>query len=407
MPIPSSAGSLLLGLIAAVAVLSTLLSTAALFWVTRRKRPLPDFTPPVTIFKPLKGVDDCLEANLRSFFRLDYPVFQLLFRVADENDPAAAVVERLLAEFPEHDARLILGGPAFGLNPKVESLAIMSRFRKHDFILISDSNIRVRPSYLRETVCHLQDPKVGLVSNLFVGTGDVTAGAAFDNLQVNGFVAGNVALASILNITCVIGKSMLMPVRVLDEIGGFGSVRNFLGEDQLIGILVKKAGYSIRLSPHIVENVNQSRSTLGFLSRQSRWYKVRRGLALAAFLSEPCVNLTTVGIVWALSSGSGLAWSGFFVLTGLGVFRDALHTKLLRNTYPRARYWLLSPVKDVFLLPVWFDAIFNPKIFWRGRQYWVGRYTRLRASRATRVVRKRVRSVRRVRKVRAREKGDA
>src|SRR5512144_1151448 len=135
--------NLLLGLVAAVAVTSTLLSFAALHWATRHPRRLPDFTPPVTIFKPLKGMDEGLEENLRSFCQLDYPTYQLLFCVADADDPAIAVVERLLRKFPGHDATLVVGCPEFGHNPKVVSLAAMDRYRKHDTILISDSNIRV------------------------------------------------------------------------------------------------------------------------------------------------------------------------------------------------------------------------------------------------------------------------
>src|SRR5262249_31426804 len=132
----------LLGLAAIVAVSTTLFGMASLFWVTRRRKNLPAFTPPVTIYKPLKGHDEGLEENLRTFFLLDYPTLQLLFCVANHDDPAIAVVQRLLAEFPDQDARLIVGCPAFGLNPKVESLAAMDRYRKHSTILISDSNVR-------------------------------------------------------------------------------------------------------------------------------------------------------------------------------------------------------------------------------------------------------------------------
>ena len=194
--------NLLLGLVALMAVTTTLFGMVALLWVTRRRAGLPDFTPPVTIFKPLKGEDEGLEENLRSFFRLDYPTYQLLFCVADADDPAIAVVDRLLAEFPGHDARLIVGRPAFGLNPKVESLAAMERYRRHDTILISDSNVRVRPSYLRETACYLAEPGVGLVTNLFAGVGEEHFGAALENLHLNGYIAGGVAAATVLGITC-------------------------------------------------------------------------------------------------------------------------------------------------------------------------------------------------------------
>ena len=311
--------NLLLGLIAVFAVTTTLLGMTAVLWVTRRPRNLPDFTPPVTIFKPLKGVDEGLEENLRSFFQLDYPTSQLLLCVADADDPAIAVVERLLAEFPDHDALLIVGCPVFGLNPKVESLATMDHYRKHDTILISDSNVRVRPSYLRETACYLADPSVGLVSNIFVGVDEVQTGAVLENLQLNGYIASGVALAAILRTTCVVGKSMLMPVRALEAIGGFAGVRNLLAEDQVVGLRVRKAGYAIRLSHHVIDNINQNRDFRWFLNRHSRWYKIRRRLALPAFLMEPMANLATIGLVWALSGESGIAWGGLVVLVGLGL----------------------------------------------------------------------------------------
>ena len=141
-------GNIVLVLVAAFAVLTTVLGMLALVWKTRRRPLTGDFAPPMTIFKPLKGIDENLEENLRSFFRLDYPEVQLLFGVAEGGDPAIGVVEKLLDEFPERDAHLIVGAPAFGLNPKVENLAALNRLRKHDYILISDSNVRVRPSYL-------------------------------------------------------------------------------------------------------------------------------------------------------------------------------------------------------------------------------------------------------------------
>src|SRR4051812_12985490 len=137
-------GNLILGAVAALAIVTTLFSMAALLWVSRRRSHLPDFAPPVTIFKPLKGIDEDLEGNLRTFFQLDYPTYHILFGVADADDPAVAVVQRLLREFPRHDARLVAGCPTFGLNPKVENLAGMYRHRRYDTILISDSNVRVR-----------------------------------------------------------------------------------------------------------------------------------------------------------------------------------------------------------------------------------------------------------------------
>jgi ceramide glucosyltransferase len=395
---PVVSANLLLGLVAIVAVGTTLWAMISVLWFTRPRQSSTGYAPPVTVFKPLKGLDEELEDNLRTFFRLDYPEFQLLFCVADDDDPAIQVVKKLCEEFPERDAELVIGCPTFGLNPKVESLAAMDRRRKHDVILISDSNVRVRPSYLRETVCYLADPGVGLVTNIFAGIGESHPGAVMENLQLNGYIAGGVALAAFCRVTCVVGKSMLMPVRALEAIGGFAAVRNVLAEDQVIGLRVRQAGYSIRLSHHVIYNVNINRNFAWFLNRHSRWHKIRRQLAFPSFVLEPLANLATVGLVWAFSGDSGIAWGGLLLLLGLGVFRDAFQTRWLRGSFPKLRHLLLfSPVKDVLLLPVWFDAFLNRRVQWRGHRFLVGRMTRLRLARVPRQVRRRVRRVRRLR----------
>jgi ceramide glucosyltransferase len=386
---------LILSAVATLSVGSTLFGLACLLWATRRRRHRPDHTPPVTIYKPLKGCDEGLEENLRSFFRLDYPVYQLLFGVADADDPAVPIVRRLLAEFPAHDAQLVVGNPAFGLNPKVENLAALEPHRKHPVILISDSNVVVRPEYLRETACYLADPRVGLVTNLFAGVGEDRLGATLENLQLNGFVAAGVAGASVLGAVCVVGKSMLMPARVLAEVGGFAGVRNLLAEDQVLGLRVRKAGYRIALSHHVIANVNRHRDLRWFLNRHSRWYKIQFRLATGPFLIQPVANLATVGLVWGLSGDSGIAWGGLVGLFALGIARDAIQTRRLRGTWPAARTLPLSIVKDLFLLPAWLDALFNRRVQWRGHRLLIGRLTRLRRARVPRGVRRRVRRFRR------------
>lgn len=388
---------LFLCVVAGLGVLTTLLAMVSLFIVTRRRTNLPDHAPPVTIYKPLKGCDDGLELNLRSFFELDYPTFQIIFGVADDKDPVIDRVRRLIEEYPAVDSVLVVGNPTFGLNPKVENLAAMEPYRKHGVILISDSNVRVRPSYLRETACYLADPAVGLVTNLFAGTEEDEFGSILENLQLNGFVAGGVAMASLMGATCVVGKSMLLPVRVLNEVGGFVGVRNLLAEDQVLGLRVRKAGYKIRLSHHVIDNVNSHRDLGWFLNRHSRWFKMRFHLATAAFLLEPFVNLGTLGVVWALAGDTGIAWSGLIVLGGLGVARDAIQTYRLRGSFPRLRHLPLSFVKDLFLFPLWCDALVNRRVNWRGHRLLIGRLTRLRRARTPRDVRRRVRRLRRLR----------
>ena len=133
----------------------------------------------------------------------------------------------------------------------------MDRHRKHDVILISDSNVRVRPSYLRETACYLAEPGVGLVSNLFAGVGEVARRGGHGEPPAQRLHRRRRGRRRpCCRVTCVVGKSMLMPVAALEAIGGFAAVRNVLAEDQVIGVRVRQAGYSIRLSHHVIENVN-------------------------------------------------------------------------------------------------------------------------------------------------------
>jgi ceramide glucosyltransferase len=235
------------------------------------------------------------------------------------------------------------------------------------------------------------------VTNLFVGVGETHSGAIMENLQLNGYIAGGMALAAVLKVTCVVGKSMLMPARVLEAIGGFARVRNLLAEDQVMGVLVRRAGYSIRLSHHVIENVNRRRGFTWFLNRHSRWFKIRRRMALTSFMAEPMANLATVGLVWAFSGDSGIAWGGLLCLVGLGMVRDAVQTRHLRGRFPELRKLLFSPAKDLLLLPLWFDALVNTRVQWRGHRFHVGTLTRLRVARVPRDVRRRVRRVRRYR----------
>jgi ceramide glucosyltransferase len=389
---------LMLSLASVVAVVATLYGMASVWIVTRRgRRRVSDSMPPVTILKPLKGRDEGLESNLRSFFELDYPTYQLVFGVAEATDPAIETVRQLMREYPGRDAELVIGAPAFGLNPKVENLAAMDRYRRHDLLLISDSNVRVRPSYLRETVAYLDEPGVGLVTNLFVGTEERRTGAVLENLQLNGFVAGGVAGAWLLGATCVVGKSMLMPARVLAAAGGWLGVRNMLAEDQVLAVRVRKAGYRIGLSQHVIENVNRDRDLRWFLNRHSRWFKIRRRMAPVVYLIEPLTSPGMVGVAWLLTGQTQGAWVAGAGLIGLSLLRDGAQTWRLRGSWPGWRQLALSPVKDLFLLPVWLDALVNPRVNWRGNRLVIGRLTRLHRTLGRGSLRNRARSRRRQR----------
>ena len=351
-----------------MAVVSTVGGIACVFWVTRRGRICPNYAPPVTIFKPLKGLDEGLEENLRSFFRLDYPCFQLLFCVADDDDPAIDVVRKLHGRVsrPGRAARRRLPGlraQSQGREPGGDGPASQARrdpdqrFERpgaavlpaRDGLLPGRAGRRAGDEPLRRR-------------------GRSAPGAVMENLQLNGFIAAGVAAASVLRATCVVGKSMLMPVRVLEAIGGFAAVRNVLAEDQVIGVRVRKAGYSIRLSHH-VDRKRELAPELQMVFEPS----------LALVQDPPPARLAGLYCRAGGQPGDGRAGLGVLGRFGHRLGRAAAAGRpgdgARRDSDPLAarvvsrgcKHLLFSPVKDILLLPVWFDAILNRRVQWRGQ----------------------------------------
>jgi len=169
------------------------------------------FLPPVTVLKPLAGTDGELLENLRSFARQDYPQFELVFGVQNPGDPAIEVVRSLQDEFPQLAIRLVMTQDSLaGYNPKVNNLVGMIPEASFEYLVISDSNVRVAPDYLRTNIQHFRNPVVGVVTNLIRATGALSAGSVLEGLHMNTFVMGSVSLADILaDRTVVVGKSIV------------------------------------------------------------------------------------------------------------------------------------------------------------------------------------------------------
>src|SRR5574341_1456226 len=184
--------------------------------------PAPDTSlPPVSILKPLRGLDDNLFDNLASFCTLDYPEYEVLYSLQDHNDPAYKVAKKIQDKYPNKNITIVVERCNAGLNPKVNNLIPAYRKSRHPYILISDSNVMVGAGYLREIVRHTQDSSVGLVSNVIRGVGGRSIGAILENLHLNSFIIGSVSfLDRFLGMPCIIGKSMLMKKDDLQVIGG-------------------------------------------------------------------------------------------------------------------------------------------------------------------------------------------
>jgi ceramide glucosyltransferase len=322
----------------------------------------------VTILKPLKGVDDDLEENLRSFAALDYPDFQLVLGAQNPSDPALEVARRLRAGFPEVDITIVAGATDLGRNPKVTNLATMARSARHDLWLVSDSNVRVGPSYLRDTVAELR-PDVGLVTNLFVGIGEESVGAALENLHLSTWIAGGLGSIQVLTRrACVVGKSMLFPRTVLDRIGGWNAFADILAEDYVIGVRVHELGLRTTTSPHVIRTINRSWPLRRFINRHLRWAQIRRRLSPFAYAFEPLLN----PLPWALLAGvAGAPWLAAAIVAGKIVL-DAAQLRAVRGTSMHLAPLLLVPVKDLLMLGVWAVGAFRRRVWWRGNVLFIG-----------------------------------
>jgi ceramide glucosyltransferase len=339
--------------------------------------------PPISVLKPLKGVDEDLFDNLASFARLDYPELELVLGAEDPHDPALDVAQRLRRAFPAVAIRVVSGARPLGANPKVTNLAMLLGYARHEYFLISDSNVRVSPDYLRAIASELADPDVGLVNNLIAGTGERTVGALMENLQLASFVGGTVASADLARHPCVVGKSMLMSRQTLAAIGGFEGVRDVLAEDYVLGQRVHASGRRVVLSPHVIETVNVDWPVRRFLERHLRWGQMRRQISLTAYAAEPLLNpvpLCLALIALVLASAAELVAvevSSSFALLGLAgaamkCGSEAWVTRRLRGRTLPLRTWVWIVAKDLLLVGIWCVGMVRRRVVWRGTVMTIG-----------------------------------
>lgn len=357
-------------------------------WAVRAKlrqpRPSRSFRPAISVLKPLCGVDDGLYENLVSFARQQYPDYELVFAIADPDDPALAVVQRLRAEFPDLAIRLVVHDEHDPLaNPKVVSLLHALRVARYDYVLVSDSNVRAAPDYLENLGAEMADPAVGLVSNLIVATGGESLAARCETLHLNTFVLGGVCIGDVSDRPCVVGKSMLMRRGELAALGGFESLRDVLAEDYLLGQRYHAAGYRVILSCHPVVTEIRQLSVSRFLARHLRWAQLRRWCAFGPFCSEPLLYATPwlAAPLMVQESFDSSSWAAIAALL-LRIGNDGVLARRATGRWPSVGTLSMVPIKDILMLGVWMTALWRRDVQWRGNNLRIGAGTRLRPVRA-------------------------
>src|SRR5229473_1425778 len=266
----------LLGAIASMAYYGLCLWSAVDFLRERKaagEGARPTSFVPVSILKPLKGTDPEMYESLRSHCLQDYPEYEILFGIKDANDPAAEIVTRLKAEFPQRFIRLVVCPENFGANTKVSNLAQMLPSARYEFLLVNDSDIRVETDYLRRIMAPLGDPKVGMVTCLYRGVPAGTLGSRLESMGISSDFSAGVLVARQVEggIRFGLGSTLAFRRHDLDAIGGFQAFVDYLADDYEIGRRMAARGLEVKLSETVVETFVPPYSVREFLLHQLRW----------------------------------------------------------------------------------------------------------------------------------------
>jgi ceramide glucosyltransferase len=359
----------------ACSVLAYAVAAAELQWLRRTSRgaAVPRFTPPVSILKPLCGLDERLEENLESFFQLHYPRYEMIFSFAASSDPAYPIARRVADRHPRIPSTFVFDGRDSGGNAKVDRLAAAADRARHRLLLCSDGNVGVRADFLGRAVSHFADARVGLVSHLFAATGAASAASRVETLFLNGcLLPGTAAVVGVLRRPCVVGKSILVSRTALEVIGGFPALQNFLAEDYLIGREVRRAGYRVVLSADVLDTAEINKTAVAVWARHRRWAMMRRHLGGPLYLME----MFSGALPWALAAAVAGAWAPAAVLLGLRyALEGGVAASLGRPCSPSDLF--LLPVRDLGAAGVFVAGLTGRSVRWRGRALSIGPYTRI------------------------------
>lgn len=331
------------------------------------------FTPPVSSLKPIRGLDPDAYENFASFCRQNYPDYELLFCVGEADDPAVPILEKLARDFPERRIRVLVGSGGKGSNDKVVKLARLVSEAQHEVVVISDSDVRVGPEYLRTVVAPLADQKVGAVTCFYVPIEDKTF---TDSLQTMGmfsdFYVGILVARQLDGVKFALGPTIVTTRTRLAGFGGYESIANRPADDLLVGRLIAEQGYEVELLPYTISTVADYGSMRDLLHKRLRWIVVMRHLRPWGHLGL----LLTQGLPWSLAAiaihptvGVALAYLGTYAvlrfamtwMVGIwGLKQNGLWKKLA-----------LIPIWDAMAFGIWLTSFGRNSIRWRDAEYYI------------------------------------
>jgi ceramide glucosyltransferase len=331
-----------------------------------------DFTPPVSCLKPVKGFDEDAYENYASFCRQDYPDYEILFCV-DKGDPTVPVLEQLARDFPERRIRLLFGSGRHAVNDKVARLTRLVSEAQHDIFVITDSDVRVRPDYLRTIVAPFRDPKVGAATCLYASTEEKNLTQELQSIgMICDFFPGVLVAWQLDGVKFTFGQTIVTTRKAVAGYGGYQTIEDRPADDVWAGRLVAAQGYEVKLLPYVVQSVADFRSLSEFLYKRLRWMTVMR-------LMRPWGHLGLIftwGLPWALvaiaihpSIAIACAYLGIYL-----AFRMAMTWMVGAWGMKQSGVWKkmpLIPLWDAMAFAIWLVSFGRRTIRWRGIDYYI------------------------------------
>jgi ceramide glucosyltransferase len=327
--------------------------------------------PPISILKPLRGTDPGMYEAFRSHCLQDYPEYELVFGVADGDDPAVALVEQLRCEFPKRCIRLLLCPQVLGTNLKVSNLVQMLPYAQHDYLLINDSDIRVPPDYLQQVMAPFADPNVGMVTSLYRADTSARLASRLEGLGIStDFSAGVLAARQLEGIHFALGSTLAFPRKSLQAIGGFEPLLDYLADDFELGARIAAAGYEVVMSDVMVDTHLPDYTLRAYWQHQLRWARSTRDSRRWGYLGVAL----TFGLPWALIAlvlARGATWAWALVATAALVrctMALFVGKRIVGDPRIPGDLWLL-PLRDMLGLIIWAASFAGHTIAWRGDQF--------------------------------------
>ena len=349
-----------------------LLSSLAFFLGRRPKTGLPSgFLPPISNLKPVRGLDPEAYENFASFCRQDYPEYEIIFCVGDDTDPVLPVLQRLVRDFPGTHIRIVIGSGRVATNDKVAKLARMTQEAAYEHLVISDSDVRVEPDYLRRLIAPLASPQTGAVTCFYVPTEETSWVQRLQDVgMLSDFYPGILVARQLDGVKFALGPSIATTRSRLRAFGGYEAIENRPADDLLVGRLIAEQGCEVVLLPYSISTVPDYQSLKELFYKRLRWITVMRFMRPWGHLGL----IFTLGLPWALLAVAllptrGIAWSylgGYFavramltvVVGSFGLKQPGVWRKLA-----------LIPVWDAMATGIWLASFARKTIRWRGQDY--------------------------------------